>query len=84
LTPAVSKKHKHKINSWIGLPCPAAFYPQAREAGGDELDDLVSAPRMVLQQYVDKWFPEDPEEVPVITERALKKLLLDVSLGGGG
>lgn len=54
--------------------------PQAREsAGGDELDDLVSAPRMVLQQYVDKWFPEEPEELARMSERSLKKLLLDVS-----
>lgn len=52
---------------------------QARETGGDELDDLVSAPRMVLQQYIDKWFPEDPEEIARMSEKALSKLLLDVS-----
>jgi hypothetical protein len=52
---------------------------QAREAGGDELDDLVSAPRMVLQQYVDKWFPEDPADLARMSEKALRKLLLDVS-----
>jgi hypothetical protein len=52
---------------------------QAREAGGDELDDLVSAPRMVLQQYVEKWFPEDPADLARMSNKALKKLLLDVS-----
>jgi hypothetical protein len=28
---------------------------------------------------LEEWSPEDPEVVPVITESALKKLLLDVS-----
>jgi len=37
---------------------------------------------MVLQQYVDKWFPDDPADVPRISEKALKKMLLDVRGGG--
>lgn len=53
---------------------------QARESAGDELDDLVSAPRMVLQQYIDKWFPDDPADLPRMSDRAIKKLLLDVSV----
>lgn len=75
-------------------PAPTQSYPlslppnqpnptQAREAGGDELDDLVSAPRMVLQQYVDKWFPEDPSELARLSTRSLKKILLDVSISSG-
>lgn len=40
----------------------------------------MSAPRMVLQQYIDKWFPDDPADLPRMSDRAIKKLLLDVSV----
>lgn len=50
---------------------------------GEELDDLLSAPRMVLTQFVEKWFPCDPdgEEPPSagMNTKMLKRLLLDVS-----
>jgi len=52
---------------------------QARaELGTDDMDDLLSAPRMVLQQFIDKWFPNE-EELPSISQKRLNKLLLDVS-----
>lgn len=38
---------------------------------------------MVLQQYVEKWFPEDPEDLARMGNRTLKKLLLDVSVFWG-
>jgi len=39
---------------------------------------LLSAPRLVLQQFIDKWFP-DEEELLTISQKRLNKLLLDVS-----
>eukprot|EP00879_Flechtneria_rotunda_P009637 GHRR01010084.1.p1 GENE.GHRR01010084.1~~GHRR01010084.1.p1 ORF type:complete len:1075 (+),score=467.79 GHRR01010084.1:930-4154(+) len=51
----------------------------ARADGGDELDDLLSAPRMVLTQFIDKWLPAKPnEEIPGMPGRELDKLLIDV------
>lgn len=69
----------HHIIKFLDCCCSFSIPAQAREAGGDELDDLVSAPRMVLQQYVEKWFPEDPADLARMSNKALKKLLLDVS-----
>jgi hypothetical protein len=31
-----------------------------------------------MQQYVERWFPEDPEDLPGMSERAAKRLLLEV------
>jgi hypothetical protein len=52
---------------------------QARADGGDEMDDLLSAPRMVLSQFVDKWFPDADSETTAFPTSRLQKLLLDVS-----
>jgi hypothetical protein len=52
---------------------------QARADGGDEMDDLLSAPRMVLSQFVDKWFPDADSETTAFSTSRLEKLLLDVS-----
>jgi hypothetical protein len=52
---------------------------QARADGGDEMDDLLSAPRMVLLQFVDKWFPDADSETTAFPTSRLQKLLLDVS-----
>jgi hypothetical protein len=52
---------------------------QARADGGDEMDDLLSAPRMVLSQFVDKWFPDADSETTAYPTSRLQKLLLDVS-----
>lgn len=54
---------------------------QARADGGDEMDDLLSAPRMVLSQFVDKWFPDAEAETSAFPTSRLQKLLLDVSRG---
>lgn len=58
------------------------IFVQALNAG-DELDDLLSAPRMVLTQFVDKWFPCNPdgdEPLPSgMNIKMLKRLLVDVS-----
>ncbi|KAF6265098.1 hypothetical protein COO60DRAFT_1114902 [Scenedesmus sp. NREL 46B-D3] len=50
----------------------------ARADGGDEMDDLLSAPRMVLSQFVDKWFPDAEAETLAFPTSRLQKLLLDV------
>jgi hypothetical protein len=43
------------------------------------MDDLLSAPRMVLSQFVDKWFPDADSETTAFPTSRLEKLLLDVS-----
>lgn len=64
-----------------GLPCSAL--PQARAADGDtEHDELLSAPRMVLSQWVGKWIPDDPQLLPGMPQAVMNKMLLDVSGGG--
>jgi hypothetical protein len=50
---------------------------QAREEAGDEMNDLVSAPKMVLGSFVRNWFPVD-EELVSLSPRDQDKLLLQV------
>jgi hypothetical protein len=53
---------------------------QARAADGDnELDDLLSAPRLLLSQFIAKWVAAKAEELPEMPQAAAEKLLLDVS-----
>jgi hypothetical protein len=53
---------------------------QARAAEGDsELDELLSAPRLLLSQFIAKWVAAQPDDVPAMPQAAADKLLLDVS-----
>lgn len=46
------------------------------------MDDLLSAPRMVLSQFVEKWFPGADSSADAVDMKlgVLNKLLLDVSV----
>jgi hypothetical protein len=60
--------------------CLLQLLLQAHAAEGDgELDELLSAPRLLLAQFIAKWVAATAEDVPTMPQAAAEKLLLDVS-----
>jgi hypothetical protein len=52
--------------------------PQALEEEGAQMDELVSAPKMVLQGFIRNWFPEEAPEG--MAAKQLDALLVQVRL----
>jgi hypothetical protein len=52
---------------------------QARNEMGDDMDDLLSAPRLVLHQFVERHFPDGTKgSVAGVSLSTLQRLFLDV------